>query len=174
MYTRVRAIVGVAAVLLAGLVGVSATGAPAGASIRWAPAATARIHPGVAVSMAGVSCMAGFVMTDGTRVFLAIPTSCTGVSEGQPTDGCSAAQVPVGIKVTIQGARYKGTLAYSSYSTMARRGATRENRCRHNALSLVRLDARDIRRTNPSVPVVGGPNGTAGTAPAQGARLTAY
>jgi len=167
-----RAVVAMAAA--AALAAAALVGAPsANATVRWG-SAKAPIHPGVKVTIAGVSCLAGLVMTDGTRVFIAVPTSCTGVNDGQPTDGCTAAQVPVGVKATIQGARYRGTLVYSSYTQMQLRGTTGQNMCAHNDLSLIRLDNRDIGRTNPSVPVVGGPTSVAWTAPAQGAQLTAY
>src|SRR5947207_3670863 len=138
-----RALVGARTLVAAGaavaIVGSALIAVPhASAGPRWGPASTARIHPGVKISIAGIDCLVGFVMTDGTRVFLAIPTSCTGVNDGQPTDGCTAAQVPTGVKATIQGARYRGTLVYSSYTQMQLRGTTNTNMCGHNDLSLVR------------------------------------
>jgi hypothetical protein len=132
------------------------------------------VHPGIAIDIASVKCVVGFVLTDGTRAFLAIPASCTGVSSGQPTDGCSEAQVPVGLPVTVPGAKYKGRLVYSSFTQMQQTGDSHANRCAANNMSLIRLDYRDIRRTNPSVPALGGPTGLATTAPAQGDQLHAY
>jgi hypothetical protein len=111
------------------------------------------------VTIADVKCIAGFVMTDGTRVFLAVPATCSGVGGGAATNGCLEAQVPAGVPVTIKGARHEGTLVYSSFTRMQLHGETSENKCANNSLSLVRLDRRDIKRTNPSVPVVGGPTG---------------
>src|SRR3954451_2345271 len=157
---------------LAGLVG--AGGANAATAVQWAPARTATVHPGVHVTIAGVKCVAGFVMTDGHRVFLAVPGSCAGVDDGKPTNGCTAAQVPYGLKVRIQGAKYRGRMAYSSYTEMQLRGTRRPNVCANNALVLIRVDSRDIKRTNPSIPVTGGPTGVATTSPAQGDKLTAY
>ncbi|HET6815724.1 MAG TPA: hypothetical protein VFH66_00650 [Mycobacteriales bacterium] len=171
-----RALVAGGAALVLGFAGVGAgSGADAATSVRWAPAAKATVHPGVLVTIAGVKCVAGYIMTDGHRVFVAVPASCAGVDDGQPTDGCTAAQVPYGLKVTVAGARYKGRLVYSSYTEMQLRGTKGVNKCANNALVLIRLDDRDIGRTNPSVPApTGGPTGLATNAPGQGERLTAY
>ena len=146
--------------------GRSATG------ISWAPAAKATIHPGVTVTIASVKCLAGYVLTQGRTVYLAVPASCTGVSDGQATDGCSEAQVPGGVKATIQGAKHPGVLVYSSFTTMQLRGEKRANRCANNSLSLIRLDHRDVKRTNPSIPVVGGPAGVSHAQPSLGVMLT--
>src|SRR3954454_642467 len=175
MRLSARAIVAAGAALTLGVVALDgASGASAATTVRWATARTATVHPGVQAGIAGVRCIAGFVMTDGHRVFLAVPGSCAGVDDGKPTDGCTAAQVPYGLKVRIQGARYRGRMAYSSYTEMQLRGTRRPNVCANNALVLIRVDSRDIRRTNPSIPVTGGPTGVATTSPAQGDKLTAY
>lgn len=142
------------------------------AAITWAPAAKATVHPGVVVTVASVKCLAGFVFTQGRTVYLGIPASCTGVSDGGTTDGCSEAQVPGGVHAKIQGAKYRGTLVYSSFTTMALRGEKRANRCQNNSLSLIRLDRRDVKRTNPSMPVVGGPTGVSQAQPGLGVMLT--
>jgi len=151
-----------------------APAAPASAagSVNWASAGKATIRPGVTVTMAGVTCAAGFLFTDGTHVYVSIPTSCAGVSDGQPTDGCTAAQVPYGTTAKITGARYKGHFVYSSDTEMQLRGTKSEVRCNNNSLALIRLDRRDIKRANPSALGTGGPTGVATTAPAQGASLT--
>jgi hypothetical protein len=176
MRLSARALVAGGAALVLGTAALGATtGASATTAVRWAPAATATVHPGVLVTIAGVKCVAGYVMTDGQRVFIAVPASCAGVDDGQATDGCTAAQVPYGLKVSVQGARYKGRLVYSSYTQMQLRGTTAVNKCANNALVLIRLDDRDIKRTNPSLPApTGGPTGLATTSPAQGDQLTAY
>jgi hypothetical protein len=175
MRLSARAIVaaGAAAALALGALS-SASGAGAATTVRWAPASTATVHPGVLVTIAGVKCVAGFIMTDGHRVFVAVPGSCAGVDDGQATDGCTAAQVPYGLNVSVQGARYKGLIVYSSYTEMQLRGTKAVNKCANNALVLIRLNDRDIRRTNPSIPVIGGPTGVATAAPAQGDQLTSY
>lgn len=161
-----------AACLAAAVASASTAGASTGHRLRWAPASKATVHPGVTVTMAGVSCRAGYLLTDGRRVFLAVPAACSGVSGGAATDGCSEAQVPLGLPATIQGARYRGRLVYSSFVTMQSTGVRNANECAMNDLSLVQLDRRDIRRANPSVPGVGGPTGTSAAAPATGDQLT--
>jgi hypothetical protein len=176
MRLSARAIVACSAALTLGLVGLGgATGASAATSVHWARARTATVHPGVAVTIAGVNCIAGFVLTDGHRVFVAVPGSCAGVDDGKPTDGCTAAQVPYGLKVRIQGARYRGRVVYSSYTEMQLRGTKAPNKCANNALVLVRVNDRDIKRTNPSIPApVGGPTGVATTPPAAPAQVTSF
>jgi len=176
MRLSARALVAAGVALTLGLAGLGgASQAGAATTVRWAPAAKATVHPGVIVTIAGVKCVAGYVMTDGHRVFIAVPASCAGVDDGAPTNGCTAAQVPYGLKVSIQGARYRGRMAYSSYTQMQLRGTTAPNKCANNALVLIRLDDRDIRRTNPSLPApIGGPTGLATAAPSQGDQVTAY
>jgi len=174
MRLSARATVAAAAALTLGATALAGANGAA-ASVRWAPARTATVHPGVQVTIAGVKCVAGFVFTDGYRVFVSVPGSCAGVDDGKPTDGCTAAQVPYGLKVTVQGARYKGRVVYSSYTEMQLRGTTGPNKCANNSLVLIRLRDRDIKRTNPSIPApVGGPTGVATTPPAAPAQVTSY
>jgi hypothetical protein len=152
------------------------TGAQAAVSAGhppWASAKTAAIHPGVSVTMGGVTCRAGFIMTDGTHAFIAVPASCSGAG---PVDNskCDAGQDPIGLPVTIQGAKHDGKLVYSSITTMELRGQTAVNRCAYNDLSLVRIDRRDVPRTNPSVPVLGGPTGVSTDQPTAPDQLSVY
>ncbi len=139
----------------------------------WASAKSATIHPGVMVSMGGVDCRAGFIFTDGTHAYISIPSSCSGTG---PVDNsrCDAGQDPYGLPVTIQGAKHKGRLVYSSITTMELRSQRGTNRCSFNDLSLVRIDRRDLKRTNPSVPVIGGPTGVSKNGPAALAQLSVY
>ena len=140
---------------------------------HWASAQTATVRPGVKVTMAGVSCRAGFIFTDGTRAYIALPASCSGAG---PVDNskCDAGQDPYGLPVMITGAKHKGTLVYSSITTMELRGQKAVNRCANNSLSLVRIDRRDIKRTNPSVPALGGPTGVSKDQPAAPDQLSLY
>src|SRR3954453_7947046 len=138
MRLSARAIVAAGAALTLGVVALDgAGGASAATTVRWATARTATVHPGVQGGIAGVRCVAGFLMTDGRRVFVAVPGSCAGVDDGQPTNGCTAAQVPYGLKGSVQGARYKGRLVYSSYTEMQLRGTKAVNKCANNALVLI-------------------------------------
>jgi hypothetical protein len=70
--------------------------------------------------------------------------------------------------VRVDGARRPGTLVYSSWLAMRDGGLYDEAwhdpdpaPCAANDFALVRLDPHDIARTNPSVPVWGGPTGLA-------------
>jgi hypothetical protein len=168
--------------VIAGIAALSAAAAVAGAQaagaapreLRWAPASSATVHPGVSVSMAQVACRVGFVLSDGVNAYVAVPASCSGVSDGQPTDGCSEAQVPYGVTATVAGARYPGRLVFSSFTEMAKRGVRNPDECAMNGLSLIKLDRRDVARTNPSIPVVGGPSGVSSGSPSPGDMLTLY
>ena len=170
------AALGVAACLLPGGTATAATStAP-----QWASAKSATIHPGVAVTMGGVTCRAGFIFTDGTNAFIALPASCSGVGP-QDNSKCQVGQDPIGTPVTIAGAKHHGKFVYSSIVEMASRlpapypgQQVNTNRCTYNDLSLVRIDKRDIKRTNPSVPVLGGATGVSKDQPAAPDQLSVY
>ena len=172
MGRKLRSTLVAAATAAAALASVAPADASAG-GLHWASAATAKIKPGLSsVDVAGVRCVVGFLLTDGTRVYAAVPASCTGVSDGQPTNGCTEAQVPYGLKVPITGARFKAVFVYSSFVRMQLAGTRRTNVCHNNDLSLLRLDPRDIKRANPSLAAVGGPTGVSQSAPAFPDQLT--
>jgi hypothetical protein len=166
----------------AGLAAAAATSAPASAAPKkqvrtsWAPADTATIHPGVQMYTEGAQCTANFVYTDtaGTT-YVGYAAHCAGLGEATDTDGCSSDSLPLGTKVDFveggsligEGTRVGGgTLVYSSWLTMRENGVTDTDTCAYNDLALVRVDAADAAKVNPSIPVWGGPVGvnTAGTA----------
>jgi hypothetical protein len=62
--------------------------------------------------------------------------------------------------VSVEG--YTGTLAYSSWVAMKKARTTDASTCAYNDLALIKLPAKAIAVTNPSVPVLGGPTGLAG------------
>ena len=173
MSALARVAAGIALAAAGSLLPTGAQAATGAGHPPWASAKTATIHPGVMVSMGGVDCRAGFIFTDGTHAFIAVPSSCSGTG---PVDNskCDAGQDPYGLPVTIQGAKHKGTLVYSAITTMELRSQTGTNRCTYNDLSLVRIDRRDIKRTNPSVPVLGGPTGVSKDQPAAPDQLSVY
>ncbi|MCP3422299.1 hypothetical protein [Nocardioides pinisoli] len=166
----------------AGLVAAAATSAPATAApkkqarAQWAPAASAAIHPGVQMYTEGAQCTANFVYTDtaGTT-YVGYAAHCAGTGEATDTNGCDAGSLPLGTKVDFveggslvsEGTRVGGgTLVYSSWLAMQRNGETDENACAYNDLALVKVDAADTGKVNPSVPFWGGPVAvnTSGTA----------
>jgi hypothetical protein len=142
----------------------------------YAPAATAQIHPGVQMYTEGAQCTANFVYTDGAgATYVGYAAHCAGLGEATDTNGCDAASLPLGTRVSfVEGGSLvtegttvgEGTLAYSSWLTMQKRGETDENACAYNDLALVKVDAADVAKVNPSVPFWGGPVAinTAGTA----------
>ena len=166
----------------AGLVAAAATSAPASAAHKrphrttYAPAATAAIHPGVMMYTDGAQCTANFVFTDtaGTT-YVGYAAHCAGLGEATDTDGCTSDSLPLGTKVDFvedgslvsDGTRVGGgTLVYSSWLTMQRRGESDADTCAYNDLALVKVNAADAGKVNPSIPFWGGPVGlnTSGTA----------
>ena len=150
------ALVGVLAVSAA-----TAAAAPAPAKKRspnFAPASTATVTPGVQTVTAGGQCTANFVFLDGTgAVYLGQSAHCAGTGSATETDGCRAASLPLGTPVRVTGATKPGTLAYSSWIAMQKAGEQDADACAYNDFALIRLDPSDVGRTNPSVPVFGGP-----------------
>ncbi len=142
----------------------------------WAPAATAKIHPGTMMYTDGAQCTANFVYTDGAgNTFVGYAAHCAGTGAATDTDGCSTQSLPLGTKVTFneggslvdEGTQVgTGTLAYSSWLTMQKIGEKDPNACAYNDLALVKVDSVDVGKVNPSVPFWGGPTGidTDGTA----------
>ena len=160
------AILAAACLAAAGLV--AGTGS-AQAAPSWAPADTAVIHPGTMMYTDGAQCTANFVYTDGSgNVYVGYAAHCAGTGSSTDTNGCNTASVPLGTKVdftndgnlasegTIVG---HGTLAYSSWITEHQLGTTDANTCAYNDLALVKVDAADVSKVNPSVPFWGGPTG---------------
>ncbi len=171
----------VAALAVAACLTPAATAPAAGVTQpQWAPAKSATIHPGVSVSMGGVTCRAGLIFTDGTHAFIAVPAACSGVGP-QDNSKCQVGQDPIGTPVTIAGAKHHGKLVYSSIVEMSSRLSApypgqkvNKNRCTYNDMSLVRIDKRDVKRTNPSVPVLGGPTGVSKAQPQAPDQLSVY
>ena len=175
MPRTVRTLVLLLALLLpAALVVAPSTSADAGS--RWAPAAKAKIRPGVMMYTKGAQCTGNFVFADGRgRVYVGYAAHCAGTGAATDTDGCKAHSLPLGTKVrfandgnlasggTTVG---RGRLAYSSWRAMHRLGTKAKNVCAYNDLALVRVGRGYLRTVNPSVPFWGGPVGlnTSGTA----------
>jgi hypothetical protein len=130
------------------------------ATITWAPAATATIHPGVQTYTDGAQCTANFVYTDGTSVYLGQAAHCSGQGAATDTDGCTTKTLPEGTAVEVDGASQPGVMVYNSWARMQ---ATPEKEdadtCAYNDLALIKLSDADVAKTNPSVPDFGGPTG---------------
>jgi hypothetical protein len=124
----------------------------------------------------GAQCTANFVYTDSSaNTYVGYAAHCAGLGEATDTDGCLNDSVPLGTKVdfsndgslvdegTIVG---HGTLVYSSWITEHQLGTTDANTCAYNDFALVKVDAADVGKVNPSIPFWGGPTGidTDGTA----------
>jgi hypothetical protein len=158
--------------------------APQANAAQWAPAATAKIHPGTMMYTSGAQCTANFVYTDSAgNTYVGYAAHCAGTGGATDTDGCQAGSLPLGTRVTFnEGGSLisdgtvvgNGTLVYSSWVTMHQLGTTDANTCAYNDLALVKVDAADVSKVNPSVPFWGGPTGIDTDGTATGDRVWTY
>src|SRR5262245_3519156 len=136
--SMLRRAVAALAVLASVLLGAAAvTTAPAQAAPQWAPAATAKIHPGTMMYPQGAQCTANFVFTDGAGdVYVGYAAHCAGLGEATDTNGCQAESLPLGTPVTFnEGGSLvsegtvvgNGGLVYSSWLKMHELGTTDAN-----------------------------------------------
>jgi len=144
-----------------------------GVASAWAPAATAKVHPGVQTFTEGAQCTSNFVFEEGSTVFIGQAAHCSGTGGQTETDGCTSGSLPIGTPVEVGGASKKGSLAYNSWLTMQANGEKDVNTCAYNDLALVKLDPADIGSVNPSVPGYGGPTGV-GSAGETGSTVFSY
>src|SRR6478735_12224788 len=164
-----RSIMATLATACLAVAGMVASTGTAQAAPSWAPADSALIHPGTMMYTDGAQCTANFVYTDGAgNVYVGYAAHCAGTGSSTDTDGCKTDSLPLGSKVdftndgnlasegTIVG---HGTLVYSSWITENQIGTTDANTCAYNDLALVKVDAADVSKVNPSVPFWGGPVG---------------
>ena len=148
---------------LAPALAVALTLAVAPAASAWAPASSAAIHPGVQVFTNGAQCTANFVYTDGSNTYLGQAAHCSGTGGNTETNGCSAGSLPEGTPVEIDGSdgnTYSGVMVYNSWIRMQASHEADSETCAYNDLALIRLNAADVAKVNPSVPGWGGPTGT--------------
>jgi hypothetical protein len=148
----------------------------------WAPAATARIHPGIMTFTAGGQCTANFVFYRETSpgvfdLYIGQAAHCASTGGSTSTNGCTTPSLAVGTAVDL-GTGHMGTLAYSSWKTMQTMVPPESNPevCAYNDLALVKVNPLDVGTVNPQVPNWGGPVsiGPAGTALAVGAKVLTY
>ena len=181
MYTkRLLTALGGAAMLTAAVI----SAPQASAAPTWAPAATAKIHPGTMMYTSGAQCTANFVYSDSAgSTYVGYAAHCAGTGGATDTDGCQAGSLPLGTRVTFnEGGSLlsegtvvgNGTLVYSSWLTMHQLGTTDANTCAYNDLALVKVDAADVSKVNPSVPFWGGPTGIDTDGTATGDRVWTY
>jgi hypothetical protein len=125
----------------------------------------------------GGSCTSNFVYTAGGRTFLGQAAHCGGTGSATETDGCSSGTVGLGAPVTISGSggrSFTGTLAYSSWVTMAANHEADPDTCAFNDLALVEIAPADVAEVNPSIPVFGGPTGINTTGLTPGEQVYSY
>jgi hypothetical protein len=151
------------AVVSATLIAVLPVARSAEAGPRWAPVATAPIHPGVQLFTTTPSganqCTANFVFYDRKDVYIGQAGHCSSVDLPNETNGCEAKVLPTGIKVRVEGASRRGVLVYDSWVTMQKIHERDDATCWGNDFALVKLNAADRSKVNPSMPVWGGPTG---------------
>ncbi len=134
------------------------------------------IGPGVQMFTSGAQCTGNFAFADRRgRRYVGYAAHCAGRGGATDTDGCRTRSLPLGSRVrfaTGATAVTRGTtlghgrLVYSSWRAMRAAGTRNANTCAANDFALVRVDASDRRRVNPTVPFWGGPTGLGRRAPA--------
>jgi hypothetical protein len=184
LVSRTRRFALASVVALVAATGLSITTHSAEAAPTWAPAATAAIHPGVQTYTAGGQCTANFVFTDSAgNVYVGQAAHCSGTGAATDTNGCDAGSQPLGTPVTFNTGGSlisdgtvvgRGTMVYNSWLTMQARGETDPNACAYNDLALVKVNAEDVAKVNPSVPFHGGPVGINTTGTAAGDKVYSY
>ena len=170
--------------LLAALLASPATQAQDDLPARWAPAAKAKIHPGVQMFTKGAQCTGNFVFADRIgRVYVGYASHCAGKGSATSTNGCHTRSHPLGTRVRFaNGATLAtggntvggGTLVYSSWIKMHQRHTRNRAACAANDFALVRVDRNDRRKVNPSVPFWGGPTGLATKGAPQGSQVYSW
>jgi hypothetical protein len=175
-----------ASVMLAGTLLGPTGGVPADAAAgsRWAPVSRATITPGVQMVTQGAQCTGNFVFTDARdRVYVGYAAHCAGRGEATDTNGCQTRSVALGtpvafvkgMSVATPGTRVgRGTLAYSSWIDMRRRGLNGGPACDYNDFALVRVASGSVKHVNPSVPFWGGPSRLGPGSLAAGGRIYTY
>ncbi len=147
------------AALSTALLGGVLTATTASAGPAFAPASKASVRPGAMTFSDGAQCTANFFFTDPSgAVYVGQAAHCSGEGSATDTDGCTSGSLPLGTPVQIRGASRPGTLVYSSWIAMQAAGERDPNACAFNDFALIRLDPADVGRSNPTVPLFGGPN----------------
>ncbi|MCW2548483.1 MAG: serine protease [Mycobacterium sp.] len=162
---RIRVVLALAMAALAAAFFIPTTASAAG---------TGAIHPGVMTHTAGAQCTANFIFRNGGDTYIGQAAHCSGTGSETDTNGCTAASLPLGTPVTVDGASKPGVLAYSSWLTMQSIHETDPNACAYNDIALVKLDPADVANVDPSVPFFGGPTGVASSTQGAGARIYSY
>jgi len=192
-----RRLTGALAILISAVLGAAlVTAQPAAAAkggkgksrsvaVAWAPADTATITPGVQTYTDGAQCTANFVFTDAAgAVYVGQAAHCAGTGGATETNGCDSGSLPLGTRVTFnEGGTFPvsqgeevgaGTLVYSSWLTMQQRNENDANTCDYNDFALIKVDAADVSKVNPSIPFWGGPVGLNTTGTAAGDTVYSY
>jgi hypothetical protein len=154
---------------------VAAQAPTAAAEPAWAPAATASVHPGAQTFTDGAQCTANFVFYDASNtVYIGQAAHCSGTGGATETNGCDSGSLPVGTPVEVDGASQPGVMVYNSWLAMQAAGETNPDACAYNDFALIRLNAADFGKVNPSVPFWGGPNDIDTNGTGQGENVYSY
>src|SRR4051812_17607714 len=116
---------------------------PATAS-AWAPASSAKVHPGVQTFTNGAQCTSNFIFSDANGTYIGQAARCSGPGAHTEANGCDSGSLPLGTKVTITGASRAGRLVYNSWLTMQAKKERNANTCDYNDLALVKIDPGDV------------------------------
>jgi hypothetical protein len=115
------------------------------------------------------------VFFDGSNtVYIGQAAHCSGTGGATETNGCDSGSLPVGTQVEVDGASQPGVMVYNSWLAMQAAGETNPDACAFNDFALIRLNAADFNKVNPSIPFWGGPNGIDTNGTAAGENVYSY
>lgn len=120
-----------------------------------------QIRPGVKISSSYGSCTSNFIFAaNSVTYYIGTAAHCFSddANNGDPCESRNAASGFSG--VTIENARFPGTLVYSSWSAMQQQGEVpASEQCRLNDFALVQIHPDDLDNVHPSALRFGGPTG---------------
>jgi hypothetical protein len=124
----------------------------------WAAVGLSMIHPGIATITDKAACTSNFIFLDGdNHAYLGQAAHCSGTGNATETNGCSSKSLPLGTPVGLGASGVKGSLVYNSWTAMQAAGEKNPATCANNDFALVRIPDQALPKTNPSIPVFGGP-----------------
>jgi hypothetical protein len=133
------------------------------------------IHPGVVTVTEKAACTSNFIFLDAANhAYLGQAAHCSGKGDATETNGCSSKSLPLGTPVSLGASGVKGSLAYNSWSAMQQNGEKNAAACANNDFALVRIPDSALSKTNPSIPVFGGPTDLRTTAVEAGEAVLSY
>ncbi len=133
------------------------------------------IHPGILTVTEKASCTSNFIFLDGDKnAYVGQAAHCSGKGNATETNGCTSKSHPLGTPVNLGASGEVGELVYNSWLAMQKTGEKDAAACSSNDFALVKIPASGLAKTNPSIPVFGGPTALRTTALSAGEAVLSY